>query len=300
MATGAFLYFGGKQLLASKILPHFPAKACCYVEAFFGGGGMFFGVPKGLYDIEVVNDLNRAVVTFFKVLRDREAELVRACQLTPYAFDEHTTCADASQDPPDELETARRLWVRQTQSYCGIQQNASWHRGTDYRSFAQNTDNALKDLNALADRLRRVEINNTDALELIKRYAKPGVFMYLDPPYLQDTRGDNGSYQHEMTVEDHRKLAQVVNEARAAGAMIAVSGYAHPLYDELYAGWRTVEIPAWTAIAASADNTRTEMLWLSYPAELEIKAGKAPLKMKATNKQEAALSRALKKQGKAR
>jgi len=297
MATGAFLYFGGKQLLAPKLLQHFPAEAKCYVEPFFGGGGMFFGVPKGLYDIEVVNDINRSVVTFFKVLRDREEELVRACKLTPYAQDEHTACADPTEDPPDELETARRLWVRQTQSYCGIQQNASWHRGTHYRSFAQNTDNAIKDLYELADRLRRVEICNGDAVELVERYSHPGVFLYLDPPYLQETRGDTGSYQYEMSVEGHRKLAKAACAARDAGAMVAVSGYAHPLYDELYPGWRVAEIEAWTAIAASEDNKRTELLWLSYPKGLEIGEKSPKVRLRPGNKREAAVARALKRKG---
>ena len=50
------------------------------------------------------------------------------------------------------------------------------------------------------DRLRRVQIENRPALEVIKRFDYGNVFIYLDPPYLIGTRsGSRKQYRHEMT-----------------------------------------------------------------------------------------------------
>jgi site-specific DNA-adenine methylase len=87
-------YYGAKSQIAEKILPHFPKGPETYVETCFGSGALFFALPEGLYPNRVINDLNRGVVTFFKVLRERPEELRRVCELTPYAFDEQRSCRD--------------------------------------------------------------------------------------------------------------------------------------------------------------------------------------------------------------
>ncbi|MBU2825365.1 DNA adenine methylase, partial [Acidithiobacillus ferrooxidans] len=60
-----------------------PSRELTYVEPFFGGGAVFFARrPSG---IEVINDANGEIVTFFRVLRDRTDELIRYLQNTPYS-----------------------------------------------------------------------------------------------------------------------------------------------------------------------------------------------------------------------
>jgi DNA adenine methylase len=64
--------------------------------------------------LETVNDLDRDLMTFWKVLRDRPAELVRLCALTPHSRAEHDA-AYGDLSGLDDLERARRVWVRLTQ-----------------------------------------------------------------------------------------------------------------------------------------------------------------------------------------
>lgn len=60
-------YYGGKQQLASTILGMIPAHRV-YVEPFFGGGAVFFA--KGKSYLEVINDINDNLVTFYEVCQD--------------------------------------------------------------------------------------------------------------------------------------------------------------------------------------------------------------------------------------
>ena len=74
---------------------------------------------------------------------------------------------------------------------------------------------------AVAERLRQVQIENRPALEVIGRFNSENVFMYLDPPYVLNTR--NGKqYAFEMTDADHAKLLETICSTRAK---VMISGY---------------------------------------------------------------------------
>jgi DNA adenine methylase len=100
------------------------------------------------------------------------------------------------------------------------------------------------------------------ALRLIADYGQhPSVLIYADPPYLGSTRGWGNQYRHEMRGEpDHRELADAL---KACAASVVLSGYRAPLYDELYADWHRVELPAYTGQGGTSgrSGTRTEVLW---------------------------------------
>ena len=294
--------YGGKSRIAASLVQHFPKGPQCYVEPFFGGGGIYFAVPQELYPVRVINDLNKSIVTFYKVLRERPEDLYRVCSLTPYAFDEQRACRDITQDPQDdELELARRVWVRQRQNFGGRQgANTGWRRGTHTMSMAACTDEKLQQFHAFADRMRRVEINNTDAVELIQDYAKPGVFLYNDPPYYPEARKSNVDYTHEMSSEQHLKLAQALHAAANAGALVAISGYDCEFYNSQYGNWRRVEYEhtvSSTNFVDAEQRHRTEIMWMNYPATVEIGANWKPA-VKAKDSRERALLSMLRNQGK--
>jgi DNA adenine methylase len=97
----------------------------------------------------------------------------------------------------------------------------------------------------------------------LKYGAEPAVLLYVDPPYLGDTRDQRNNYKHEMkSADDHRALAEALH---AAAAAVVVSGYGSDLYDrELYAGWDRVTLAAFTG-NSSGDRSRTEVLWSNRP-----------------------------------
>lgn len=299
------VYHGGKAKIADTVISHFPRTPTCYVEPFVGGGGIYFNLPDELYPVRVINDINTSITTFFRVLRTRPDELIAVCELTPYSFDEQRACRKSGQDPdpstPEgELEMARRVWVRQRQNFAGRQTGSDgWKRGSDTLSPARIASRVLAQMKEYANKLRMAEINNTDAIKLIEDYTIEGAFMYMDPPYVPESR--NGDcYEHEMTCEDHEKLCDTWLKASEAGVLIAISGYDNELYNTKLSGWRKASFThTATSIAFTKDKkdmVRTEVLWMNYPGSLEIGQDWRPLP-KASNSRERALMKALRAKG---
>lgn len=272
-----FSYFGGKTSMAPWIASLLPAHRV-YVEPFAGSAAVLFAKTPATQH-EILNDVDGDVVNFFRVLRERPDDLELACRLTPYARDEYEGALEL---PPvdDELERARRWWIRSTQAFGSVPQRSGWST-----SIEQNSNNARTVLNRIgrfadsAARLARVTIEHRDALEVIDRYDAPDGVTYLDPPYLGSTRtsmGDGkrpgGDYAHEFATEgEHRDLAAVAHQAQAT---VIVSGYASELYDEhLYPDWYRLErrILARSANQRGSDNRhRTEVLWMNRPLDLAL------------------------------
>jgi DNA adenine methylase len=81
--------------------------------------------------------------------------------------------------------------------------------------------------------------------------------IYFDPPYVHSTRPSR-HYAIEWTNGDHAKAANLL---RQCTGHVVVSGYACPLYTELYEahGWTRVDKEAQT----NSGGKRIESLWLS-------------------------------------
>jgi len=104
-----------------------------------------------------------------------------------------------------------------------------------------------------------------DALVHLDWDWAPDTFIYLDPPYLMETRSSQRQlYQFELAERaQHLDLLALV---KRLPCMMAISGYWSALYEQELAGWRTSSF--WTVNRAG---TRVqEWLWMNYPPPLEL------------------------------
>lgn len=263
-----FTYFGGKTALAVQIAAALPPHRH-YVEPF--GGSLAVLLAKSPSLMETVNDLDRRIVSFWRVLRERSDELARACALTPHSRAEFEDAADV--DSGDELEQARRLWVRLTQGRSGRVKRAGWRHyvspGSVHTAFPEYLDGYVDRMPPAVKRLHHVTLECRPALEIIARFgAHEDVCLYVDPPYLGSTRANDRSYAHEMLADDlHRELAGALHRCRAS---VVLSGYASPLYDdELFPDWhrRTFVTGTGQGPGGSGWSNRTEVLWMNRVPE---------------------------------
>lgn len=258
-----FMYFGGKTLLASRIVDVLPPHGH-YVEPFCGSLAVLLAKPESTY--ETVNDIDGDLVTFWRVLRERTEDLLRVCALTPHSRTEQA----ASYEPTtDELEVARRVWVQLTQGRAGIRRSTGWRhyvRPVGTAAMPVYLDGYLGRMLPAAERLRRVSLECRPALDLIERYGcEEGVLLYVDPPYLGQTRS-SGSYLHEMSSPDeHTALADALHACKAS---VVLSGYPSPLYDDLFGDWSRLEFATMTGQGGS-NQARTEVLWSNRPLAAE-------------------------------
>lgn len=252
-------YFGGKITLGPAIAALFPPHKH-YVEPFAGGLSVLLAKP--LSTMETVNDLDGVLMTFWRVLRERPEELIRACALTPHSRGEYD--AAAGLDATDELELARQVWVKLSQGRSGRLRRTGWRHYISPAGSSAGMPGYLTGyidrMAPVVERLQHVSLECRPALELIERYgASPDVLLYVDPPYLGSTRANDNAYRCELRTEsEHTELAEALQCARAA---VVLSGYASELYDQdLYPDWHRVEMPSFTGQGGTWAN-RTEVLW---------------------------------------
>jgi len=253
-------YHGGKWLLAPWIISHFPEHRI-YVEPFGGAASVLMQKPR-CYS-EVYNERSGEVVNLFRVLRERGHELREALMTTPFARDEYRCSFEPC---TDELESARRLVVRSFQGFgsnsnrrevrSGFRNNAN-RSGT---TPAHDWEHLPHCMDAMIDRLRGVVIENKDAMDLMQQMDRNDVLHYCDPPYPHSTRMESSAtkgYDHEMSDDDHRRMAKVLN---ALNGSVVLSGYPCVLYDEeLFPHWHRLSRRA----LADGARERTECLWLN-------------------------------------
>src|SRR5215218_2370713 len=155
----ALRYFGGKARLAPWIVDHLPPHVC-YVEPFGGAASVLLRKPPAPY--EVYNDLDGDVVGFFRVLRERPDDLLRAITLTPFARAEVDLACAAAPAGLDEVERARRVYVRAGQGRHGLP--ARGKLGWRFERAATRGRTVVEDwrdvthLVAVVARLRRVQL----------------------------------------------------------------------------------------------------------------------------------------------
>lgn len=250
-----FAYYGGKTTLAPVIADLLPAHEH-YVEPFAGSLAVL--LAKKPSRAETVNDLDGDLVTFWRVLRDRPEELERACLLTPHARAEFEL--SKSLDVDDDIEKARRVWVRLVQSRSQSMKPTGWKYEKRAGSFQGLLKSRAGRITDAAARLAEVSIESRDALDLIREYgAEPTTCLYVDPPYLGSTRATN--YRVEMLDDEaHRDFAEALGQCRAS---VVLSGYDAPLYADLFDGWHRVDLQAPTTL--SGDTDRVEVLWSNRP-----------------------------------
>lgn len=258
----ALKYYGGKWNLAPWIIGFFPEHKG-YVEPCGGGASVLLQKPRAL--IETYNDLDGNVVNFFRVLRDRPDELAHKIRLTPWAREEYDL-AFWHTDEGDDVERARRFFIAQWMGInASTQRSAStygWRvESTTLRGRLPNDIDLFHSelIEQFVGRFKYVQIENLPALEVIAKYDTPDTLIYFDPPYVMtDQRTKADWYAYDWKDEDHAAPAEMLH---AAQGFAVVSGYACPLYADLYEahGWRRVDRQAYGQQGIG----RVESLWLS-------------------------------------
>lgn len=254
----ALKYFGGKWNLGAWIISFFPPHTN-YSEPFFGGGSVFFQKPRSI--METVNDLDSDVVNYFRVLREQPQELIDLICLTPWSREEF----QLNQVRTDNaLENARRFFTRALMAMGRspldpttgprMVKNGQKLFSTRFLKFdSESTEHLLQ----VAQRLQGVQIENKRFEKFIPDYDTVEGLTYADPPYVLSERTGKG-YIHEFSEEDHRNLAELL---RACKGSVVLSGYACPLYVDLYEehGWTRHDIPSKT----NSGKSQIESVWLS-------------------------------------
>lgn len=267
MTKSPISWYGGKYYMANKIIALMP-KHKVFVEVFGGAGHIILKKEKS--EIEIYNDIHEGLYLLFKYLRNNELHenLIKDIQLTPYSrqeFEESKNWMNES----DEFEKVRKFYVRTMQAVGG---NGGWSytKTKSRRGMAQsvsrwlgNTENNLIDV---LERLIELQIERLDYKKCIEKYDTKDTLFYMDPPYFPDTRNMNKGYQHEMTIEQHKELVELLLNVKGK---VILSGYKNEVYKKLLDyGWTEFELGEFAKGSMKSNdgklNKGSEIVWMNF------------------------------------
>lgn len=259
-------YPGSKWRLADWIISLMPPHKS-YLEPFFGSGAVFFN--KRPSRIETINDLDGEIVNLFRCVREWPEELACAVALTPYSREEYERAWSRFKAGGKAcgIEDARLTLVRYWQSHGSTSvYKGGWKNDRAGREYAydvrywRNLPGWVLDA---AERLKDAQIEQTQAVELIRRFKHPDVLIYADPPYVVSTRKGE---QYVVDMVEDRQHIELLEALKEHPGPVILSGYENELYEKHLQGW--VKLHKKALAEGGAD--RTETVWLNYEPQISM------------------------------
>ena len=197
--TGPISYIGGKNRLAQKIISLFPEHTT-YVEAFTGGGQVFF--HKTPSKVEVLNDLDSEVVNFFRICQGHHQELVRHLRYVLVSRRWYELFAQTPANILTDIQRAARFLYLQKNSFGGrvVRQSYSFHVVQKPGYSPAKIPHLIKQTH---ERLRAVQLECLPYEQALQKYDRPTTLFYLDPPYW-----GRQLYKFNFSASDFRDLAR--------------------------------------------------------------------------------------------
>lgn len=237
---------GGKWYLKDRIIPLIPEHSK-YIETCVGGGSVFLN--KGRCHTEIINDRYEPLARLWRELPD-----IENVEYNEETFRNATT------------DTPLAYLIRCRMSRGGLGKNFAI--GARERGGRPGDVNAWetfkKEIVKIRERMEGVQVLCMDAVALVQSYG-PNTFIYIDPPYLSETRTARKCYEIEPDETWHHRLLQRCLES---DSMIAISGYRCRLYDLMLRNWKRYD---WVmpnhAGQGNTKETRVESLWLGLKSK---------------------------------
>ncbi|WP_319519624.1 DNA adenine methylase [uncultured Martelella sp.] len=180
--TPAAGYIGGKRILSKTVIRKINAiDHDGYAEPFVGMGGVFLRrdrQPK----TEVINDISGDVANFFRILQRHFPQFMDTLRFQIAGRREFERLMKTDPTTLTDLERAARFLYLQRLAFGGkvSGRNFGVSKTTGARFNLVKLASTLEDIH---ERLSGVVIECLPWQDLIRRYDRPGMLFYLDPPY---------------------------------------------------------------------------------------------------------------------
>lgn len=256
---------GGKTQMLGELLPKVPASYGRYIEPFLGGGALFFTLQP---ENAVIADSNPELINMYRQVADCVDDVIR--YLGKY---ENTSemfysvrSLEWTQLPKAEA-AARTIYLNRT-CFNGLYRvNKKGQFNVPFGKYSNPKICDTETLYAASKVLKRAEIICGDYFLVLEHYARPGDFIFLDPPYLPISEyADFKRYTKEQFYEeDHVELAKMVMRLHELGCHVVLTNSNHPLVHELYAPFNIEVIQTKRYISCSGDNRKGEDAIVTVP-----------------------------------
>jgi DNA adenine methylase len=250
---GPLAYVGGKNRIAQQIISLFPPHKT-YVEVFAGGAQVLFHKDPAL--VEVLNDIDGDVVTFFRVCQSHHEELIRYMKYVHISREWFDSLQ--AQDPKllTDIQRAARFFYLQKNAYAGLVRNRAFGYAVETPGRF-NLERLPELIENTHKRLARVQIECLPYQDILRRYDRPKTLFYLDPPYF-----GLKLYRYNFSENDFAELAQCLKKLRGK---FVLSLNDVPQVRKLFADFKFLEIELPYTAQRKAGKRFRELLIANFP-----------------------------------
>jgi DNA adenine methylase len=248
---------GGKSRLLGQLLPLLPpgASRMRHVEPFVGGGALFFARRP---ERALLCDINPDLIATYETVRDEVDGLIARLETLAREHSERSYYAlreryNRGRRLPRVERAAIFVYLNKT-CFNGLHRvNQRGEFNVPAGRYANPRILNPDALRAASDLLGRAEIRNT-GFEALLEAAKPGDFVYFDPPYepVSCTASFTAYTQSGFGRPEQLRLRGVFAALDRRGCRLMLSNSDVPFIRDLYRGFRIDEVAAARAINSNA------------------------------------------------
>jgi len=256
---------GGKNQLLSELLPKIPREYGRYIEPFFGGGALFFSLkpPDG-----IIADRNPELINLYNSVANEVEKVIGYLSRYENSEDFFYMMRALDWKKLKSAEAAARTIFLNKTCFNGLYRVNM--KGQFNVPFGRQKNPKFLDeasLLAASELLQKTTIVCGDYKEVLREYAKPNDFIFLDPPYLPISAfADFKRYTKEQFYEeDHVELAAEVNRLHELGCHTILTNSNHPLVHEQYSKFVIEVIKTKRYISCHGNNRTGEDAIVTIP-----------------------------------
>lgn len=254
--SSLFPWLGSKSRLAKLILQRMPEHRT-YVEVFAGSAAILFARQEPAAT-EVLNDLDRELVTFFRVLQHH---LVEFCQSFKWAINSRQMFKWLEGTDPDtltDIQRAARFYYLQRLAFGGKRTGHTYGVSVG-RPVRINFVRLEEDLSEYHQRLAQVVVECLPWQECLRRYDRSETLFFVDPPYWET----EGYAPPPLSLDDYATLAETLG-ALQGRAILTLND--HPDMRKIFRRFRSeaVELAQYGGPAARAGQRRRELIFYTW------------------------------------
>lgn len=255
-------WVGGKGQLLKQFQDIYPSKYGTFYEPFVGGGAVFFNLrPKKAH----INDTNKTLINAYIHIRDDAERVIHDLSLIDKKYKALQT---------EELRKEFFYSMRERFNSVGVNENEK----TSLLIFLNRTcfnglyrENSKGGFNVPFGKYKNPRILDTENLLTVSlalkktkitclsfessvAEAKPGDFIYFDPPYhpINSTSNFTSYNKDDFSSVDQKKLRDCFKQLSDKGCLVMLSNSDTELIHELYKGFNIRTVHAGRAINSKA------------------------------------------------
>jgi DNA adenine methylase len=245
-------WVGGKRQLLSELEPRVPSRFNTYHEPFVGGGALFFHL---LPERSVLSDTNERLVRAYCGVRDSVEDVIELLSSYPHDRDFYMKMRAVDIDARTDVEVAAWFIYLNRTGFNGLYRvNRQNQYNVPFGDYDNPTICDAENLRACSRALRHADIR-CEPFETVLDRARPGDFVYFDPPYVPLSASSSfTSYTSGgFGMDSQRRLRDVAHALKERGVRVLLSNSSAPEVYSLYGDhFELAEVGATRAVNCKA------------------------------------------------